>query len=131
MENKVHPEEILYRIVKRSRPDGLDGKKPTSALFKDFGGISVDRDFKRSESVITDSFKKRFNKRMKGLVKVTANTCYEAEAFVIPAPSQDNQFHAHIFDSEKMDSLGSLKALMIADMCELIYFDDDIEWIKP
>ena len=49
----IQGHEQLYRAVKRSRPDWLDGNNiPTSAMFKDSNGVSVDRDGGREEPEI-------------------------------------------------------------------------------
>ena len=64
METVVQREEILYRVIKRSQPDTVDNNgHPTSALFKQEDGVSVDRDGERRESTIIETFKNRFEKR--------------------------------------------------------------------
>ena len=74
MEETVQRHELLYRVIKRSQPDSMDEKgRPTSALFKQDNGVSVDRDGDRDEKIIIKTFKERFDKRFKGLVKVKAN----------------------------------------------------------
>ena len=54
---KVQKTEQLYRVVKRYQPDALNAEgKPTSALFKQDDGVSVDRDGGRLETIIIDRF---------------------------------------------------------------------------
>lgn len=49
MENTVQRDEKLYRVIKRSQPDTVDENgHPTSALFKQDDGVSVDRDGKKA-----------------------------------------------------------------------------------
>ena len=49
MEDKVQKHEMLYRAIKRSKPEWLDGNgQATSYMYKDENGNSVDRDGKRS-----------------------------------------------------------------------------------
>lgn len=68
MEETVQRNEMLYRVIKRSQPDSMDEKgRPTSALFKQDNGVSVDRDGSRNEKIIIKTFKERFDKRFKGL----------------------------------------------------------------
>ncbi|MCD8022175.1 MAG: hypothetical protein LUF30_04125 [Lachnospiraceae bacterium] len=55
--------------------------RPTSALFKQDNGVSVDRDGQRSEKTIIYAFKDRFSRRFKGLVKVSAAVCLKYESF--------------------------------------------------
>lgn len=53
MEETVQRNEMLYRVIKRSQPDSMDEKgRPTSALFKQDNGVSVDRDGSRNEKII-------------------------------------------------------------------------------
>lgn len=67
---------MLYRVIIRSQPDTIDNAgRPTSALFKQENGVSVDRDGERDEQDIIGAFKDRFGKRYKGLVRVGANIC--------------------------------------------------------
>ena len=59
--------ELLYRVIKRSRPDCINSKGEVSpALFKDKDGVSVDRDGDRTETevisfIIENTFPKRAN----------------------------------------------------------------------
>ena len=61
--NKIEDSEMLYRVVRRSDPDGFIHGRPTAALFMDEKGVSVDRDGERCEQEIIETFKKRFGKR--------------------------------------------------------------------
>ncbi len=47
--NKIEDSEMLYRVVRRSDPDGFIHGRPTAALFMDEKGVSVDREGERSE----------------------------------------------------------------------------------
>ena len=74
MNNIVTRDECLYRAVKRSQPSTIDSTgRPTSALFKQDNGVSVDRDGQRDEQLIIDTVKANFQKRFKGLVSVGAD----------------------------------------------------------
>ena len=44
--DKIEDSEILYRVVRKSDPDGFVDGEPTAALFMDNKGTSVDRDRK-------------------------------------------------------------------------------------
>lgn len=126
---KVQKTEQLYRVVKRSQPDALNAEgKPTSALFKQDDGVSVDRDGGRLETIIIDRFKKSFNARYKGLTKVVAKVCLENDMAVIPAPTE-NPYHAEIFENVDKEPLSQLKALILADNAEVIDYEPKVKWV--
>ena len=60
--SNINDKETLYRVVRKSYPDGFINGKPTAALFIDAGGVSGDRDGGREESIIVSAFKTRFYK---------------------------------------------------------------------
>ncbi len=127
MDKTIGRSEILYRVVKRSRPDTLDEHgKPTSALFKDDNGVSVDRDGGRSEPEVVDRFKNFFGQRFKGLVRVGADVCIDNNMAVI----SDVGYHAEIFDDFQKTPLSQLKALILADSCEVVTFENNIAWVN-
>lgn len=129
MEETVQRNELLYRVIKRSQPDSMDPKgRPTSALFKQDNGVSVDRDGCRDEELIIQTFKNRFEKRFKGLVKVGANICIDNNMAVIPETSS-NIYHAEIFENEDKDPLGQLKALILADSSEVVTYEPEVKWV--
>lgn len=128
MEAVVQRSEILYRVIKRSQPDTIDERGcPTSALFKQEDGVSVDRDGNRVESEIVETFKSRFDKRFKGLVKVQANVCLDNNMAVIPETT-NNIYHAEIFENEMKEPLSQLKALILADESKMVVYDSNVEW---
>lgn len=129
MEETVQRNELLYRVVKRSQPDSMDEKgRPTSALFKQDNGVSVDRDGNRNEEVIIKTFKERFDRRFKGLVKVGANVCIDNGMAVIPETSS-NIYHAEIFENEDKVPLGQLKALILADSSDIVVYEPEVKWV--
>lgn len=119
--------EKLYRVIKRSQPDTIDECGiPTSALFKQDNGVSVDRDGNRPEPEIIECMKNSFAERFKGLVSVGADVCIDNEMAVIP----DHDFHAEIFDNLKKDPLSQLKTLILADSCRIVTLDDTVAWVN-
>ena len=120
---------MLYRVIKRSQPDTMDNDgHPTSALFKQEDGVSVDRDGERDEQDIIRAFKERFGKRYKGLVRVGANICIDNNMAVIPETSS-NIYHAEIFENLERDPLGQLKALILADKSEVVTYEPEVDWV--
>lgn len=130
MEETVQRHEILYRAVKRSQPDTMDENgRPTSALFKQADGVSVDRDGGREEKIIIDVFKNRFDRRFKGLIQVGADVCIDNNMAVIPKPSVNDEYHAEIFENSDKQPLGQLKALILADNSEVVVFEPQVKWV--
>ena len=129
MEETVQRNELLYRVIKRSQPDSMDEKgRPTSALFKQDNGVSVDRDGGRNEEVIIKMFRERFDRRFKGLVKIGANVCIDNSMAVIPETSI-NIYHAEIFENEDKVPLGQLKALILADCSDVVVYEPEVKWV--
>lgn len=130
MEENVQKSELVYRAVKRSKPNWLDQGNATPAMFKDIGGNSVDRDGKRSrEEVIEFMNSITFPKRLKGVVELRAGECMDTGVEIIPDPKVYNPYHANIFLSENEDE-ANLQALMMADMGSLIYFNSEMQWVR-
>ncbi len=128
MEETVQRNELLYRVIKRSQPNSMDENgRPTSALFKQDNGVSVDRDGDRSEDTIIKKFKERFDIRFKGLVRVGADVCIDNSMAVIPETSS-NIYHAEIFENEDKVPLGQLNALILADNSEVVVYESEVKW---
>lgn len=129
MDKVVTPNETLYRVVKRSQPDSMsvDGR-PTSALFKQENGVSVDRDGGRAEAEIVNTFQQRFTNRFKGLVRVGADICIDHCMAVIPE-DQHNKYHAEIFDDFEKTPLSPLNALILADAAQVVTYILEVQWI--
>ena len=128
----IREHEQLYRAVKRSRPDWLDGRNiPTSAMFKDTNGVSVDRDGGRDKSeIISFMCEVSLPKRVKGIVKLSVTDCRETGAEVESAASEVNPYHANIFLDSSNIYKQNIQALKLARASELIYFDEAKEWTK-
>ena len=111
----IEDNEMLYRAVRKSYPDGFKNGKATPALFLDPDGASVDRDGERDESVIIDILKNRF-KNYNTAVKIQAGTCREIGTYPIPKPTK-NKYHAEIHESETEVEISLLKATQLALSC--------------
>ena len=126
--------DLLYRAVKRSQPSAIrlkNGKpKVSSSLFKDENGVSVDKKMQRSEESIIQRFKESFSNRLKGIVTLSEQDVMNANAIVIPKPSDNNPYHAEIHKSDSEIALTEIQALKLADICRFVFFDKDKEWIN-
>ena len=130
LSNDIQANEQLYRAVKRSRPDWLDGNnRPTSAMFKDADGVSVDRDGAREEpEIFSFMCENSFPRRVKGIVRLSASECFSAGTKVEAAPSECNPYHANIFLDSCDIRKQSIQALKLARASSLVFFDEAKEW---
>lgn len=120
--HKIEDDEMLYRVVRKSDPDGFIDGKPTAALFIDSRGASVDRDGGRNENEIVETFKSRFARRddYSRSVKIQAGTCRYIGTFPNPVNNHKNKFHAEIHESETEKEISFLKALKLANQCQVV-----------
>lgn len=118
--DNITDSEILYRMVKKSDPDGFINGKPTAALFMDENGASVGRDGGRTEEDIIEKFKWRFRKKddYKTAVKISAGECRSVETFPNPIGNHKNPYHAEIWDSEEQQLISLFKAIKLAQLCK-------------
>lgn len=120
--SNIDDTEILYRVVRKSYPDGFIGGKPTAALFIDAGGVSVDRDGGRAEDIIISTFKKRFSKEddYKTSVKINAGVCRAIGTYPNPVHNGRNKYHAEIHESATIVEITLLKAMQLASKCRIV-----------
>lgn len=131
MEKKIQKNEMLYRAIKRSKPDWLESGKPTSAMFKDQKGNSVDRDAQRKlDDIINFMNEGVFKNRLKGIVELNAGECMDEpiNAVVKAAPTEANPYHANIFIADD-EQKGSLQALMLADISRVVHINEAVNWV--
>ena len=128
----IQGHEQLYRAVKRSRPDWLDGNNiPTSAMFKDSDGVSVDRDGGREEpEIIRFMCEISLPRRVKGIARLSVSECRNTGAEVEAAPSEVNPYHANIFLDSSDIRRYNIQALRLARASKLIFFDETKEWTQ-
>ena len=122
---KIEDEEILYRIVLNSYPDGFIDGKPTAALFIDSNGASVDRDGGRDEHAIVENFRFRFRNGKDGTnyntaVKITAGQCRVIGTYPNPVNNHKNKYHAEIHESDSKREISFLKAAQLAAKCKIV-----------
>ena len=125
----VSGSEKLYRAIKRSKPSWLDGGRPTSAMYKDDGGNSANRDGNRELGQIIDFMKNgNLSGRVKGIVRIAAEDCYGVGTAITADPSVNNPYHVNIWLNTDKENLQNLRALQLADKSQIVYFDDSIKW---
>ena len=113
MEELTDAREKLFRSI---RPDDIywkdkEKKILSSAAFKDSNGLSVDRQYGRSEE---DSIKEMQRKFIGTVVYVTVGDCREKDAVVDYCPTDDNDKHCEIIRSYERKMLSSSQARYLA-----------------
>ena len=118
----VEDNEILHRALKPN-PNFWSTKdnRPSSALFKDSKGVSVDRSGCRSENEIKNSMLSRFSSLL-GEVRVLTLDCRKLLCKVEPNQLIDNLFHALIKGNETIQ-LSKKQARQLAKVCTFINYD--------
>jgi hypothetical protein len=122
-QEKIEDLELLYRKVIKN-PNYWKDDRPTSAVFKDSGGVSVDRDGNRHDSEVVVSFETRFANNMRAIVKIGAKLCRDLETEPKPDPNSENEFHALILPIEGIELTAS-KAKGLSRNCEVVKIYED------
>ena len=127
-------DENFYRAVKRSEPSVIrsDGK-PSSALFKNQCskngiGISVDCKDGRNIDEVKSAMIQFFTPRLKAIFQFGINDVKNSKVTVLRSPSAVNQHHAEVYKNIAKEPLSNLQALMLAEACEKVYWNDGCEW---
>jgi len=120
--HNIMDDEVLYRAVLKTIPNGFINGRPTAALFMDPKGVSVDRDGARSENVIIDSFKYRFRKNsiFIAAVKISAGECRLIRTYPKAIGNTNNKYHAEIHDSIDIVEISLTKAVLLASRCMVV-----------
>lgn len=125
----------IYRRVK-SKPVFMKDGRPSSALFKDSKGVSVDRDAGRNlDDIIVDEERlhafynakmteeevKEKGEELKAIISLTDEQCDSIEVCVIPDPiNGENENHAIIQKSETEIQLSKSQARNLAKMATIV-----------
>ncbi|KAA0548478.1 hypothetical protein FZW96_07860 [Bacillus sp. BGMRC 2118] len=123
MHPTISTEEKLFRkVITNPNFWKTEEGRPSSALFKDSLGVSVDRDGGRDRETIVSTFKARFgNDNIRAIVYVDARFCYDIATHLLSAPVDGNEFHAEIHDSSVRVQLSGGKAKKLANNCHVVY----------
>ncbi|MEM3091523.1 MAG: hypothetical protein QXD05_00095 [Candidatus Pacearchaeota archaeon] len=98
-DSEILDNEYLYRAI---HPNFWkeDENRPSTALFKDKKGVSVDRDGEREEKDIIQFLLR--NRTNYGAGKLNAGETKEVGIYLKPDKLPDNEYHALILDPEKI-----------------------------
>lgn len=126
MEENFDRSEKLHRYV-ITNPDywkTAEGR-PSSAVFKDSNGVSVDRDGGRNDDEIITTFKNRFGQEnIRAIVCVNAGYCIDIGAHLVYSPEPDNVYHSLILESPERITLKPSKAKNLAKNCSVVYLNE-------
>jgi hypothetical protein len=124
LNSHIKDEEYLYRrIILNPNFWDFDNNKPTSAVFKDSNGVSVDRQSNRNDIEIIDTFRKY---PIRAVVKIQTITCRSIETFPIYKPIEENIYHTEIHDSPDKIQISSSKAKKLRDNIEIVYKNSEL-----
>ena len=116
-ESEIQDNEILYRAI---HPNfwNYEEDRPTSALFKDSKGVSVDRDGNRNEDEAIEFL--LAERRNYGTGKLNAGQTGDVGTYLKPDKTPKNDFHALIFETETKIQLSNGKAKKLSRMIIII-----------
>lgn len=115
----IEDHEFLYRrVILNPNFWDFEKNKPTSAIFKDSNGASVDRQHDRNDEDVIKSFK---TLPIRAIVKILTSTCRELNTFPVYKYLPDNIYHCEIHDSKIKAQMSSSKAKNLRDNSEIIY----------
>lgn len=118
---KIDDLEILYRAIpNNSCMWKFDVNRPSSAVFKDERGVSVDRDGGRKEHQVVEDFNNRMSGR--GLVSILAKTCREIGTEPLAKPLKDNIYHREIYDSSGSPQIGRSKLKKMSEAAKVVKY---------
>lgn len=111
----IEAEETLYRAV-TNFPNMWKSEfdRPSSAVFKDKAGVSIDREGGRELAQIKALFQQRFEGC--GLLSLHAAKCIAIPTHLEPDPLQNNEYHALIKDSKKIEKVGNSKVSKLVEI---------------
>lgn len=123
MDNNIHNDERLFRRLKNiPQYWKKETNRPSSALFKDSRGVSVDRcNFRCKEAVIKDEERLHFlnsnGEELKSIVSVEKSECNDL--LVEYKPVQDNDYHSVIYRNRDNIMLTRSQSKRLADQCRI------------
>lgn len=105
--------------------EGENGKKISSAAFKDSLGCSVDRQANREREIIHNQFYSRFCNEKSGIAAVADVSfldCCNVNSIVKETPIDGNPFHCEIHRSETKIQLSQGQAKRLSDIAKVKFF---------
>ena len=118
----IEDAEFLYRrIILNPNFWDFEKQRPSSAIFKDSNGVSVDRQHKRVDNDIIEEYKAY---EIRGIIKILTAVCRELDTHPVYKPIPDNMYHCEIHDSILKVQISSSKAKKLRDSSILVSMKD-------
>ena len=115
--SEIQDSEILYRAIHPNHWN-YEEDRPTSALFKDRRGVSVDRNGERVEE---EAIAFLLHTRQDfGVGRLNAGQTRNVGTYLKPDKTSENDFHALILESESRIQLSNKKAKELSRMINII-----------
>ena len=118
MDEHFEASEKLYRVVLPKNTFWKDNGSLSSAAFKDKEGLSVDRQWNRTDAEAVGFFRKR--NFVGEIVYVFVQNCNEVKAVVKYLPSKTNVFHSEIHRDRQQAELSSSQAKRLAKCARVV-----------
>ncbi len=127
----MNPDEQLLRWIK-SIPELWKWKynRPSSAVFKQSNGVSVDQLLNRDIAEGVDTLIQRMEEaggETLAVVSLSVQQCLHCSTHPIPVPIEDNVFHAEIRRNDQIIELTVGQARCLSRNCEIEYFSQGQE----
>lgn len=121
LKEHIDDSEYLYRrIILNPNFWNFEKNQPTSAIFKDSNGVSVDRQGGRDENTIVQAFVKF---PLRAIAKIQTITCRNLQTYTVYKPLEENIFHCEIYDSINKIPINSSKAKKLRDNIEIVFLN--------
>lgn len=115
----IEDNEFLYRrIILNPNFWDFEKNRPSSAIFKDSNGASVDRQHNRTDNDVIEIYK---DYEIRGITKVLTSTCRNLDTYPVYKPIPDNIYHCEIHESIEKVQLSSSKAKKLRDNSIVIF----------
>jgi len=120
---EFYDSETALRGVK-NKPDFWDIEKnrPTSAVFKDSKGLSVNRtgENKKYYIISLETLKTNLGENIRAVAEVNCGDCKDLEVYLKYCPLRDNIYHSEIHRSENQILLSKQQAKKLAELCKIV-----------
>jgi hypothetical protein len=93
-------------------------QRPSSALFRDSRGVSVNRSFQEGDKAVRHIIKE-FKNNLRAVAYVSVQDCLDANVLVLYTPTETNIYHSELHDSVDKVELSRSKAKKLADWCRV------------
>lgn len=118
MDDNFEEAEKLYRAVLPVSTFWKQNGSLSSAAFKDKNGLSVDRQWDRSDEEAVNFLKER---NFRGeIVYVLVQNCNEVQAVVRYLPSRGNKYHSEIHKDLQQKELSNSQAKHLARTAKIV-----------